>query len=101
MHSVWSGVDEDVVNLQTADALSAAKYALPHAARHHARGIVMSCGHTNPAVIQLLADVLPGYGLTPYVVQRESMGFISTESGPRSNARRWPWYRRVSRRRRW
>ena len=37
---------------------------------------LMSCGHTNPAVIQLLVDVLPGYGLTPYVVQCESMGFI-------------------------
>jgi 3-hydroxybutyryl-CoA dehydrogenase len=36
----------------------------------------MSCGQTDPAVIQLLVDVLPGYGLTPYVVQRESMGFI-------------------------
>jgi 3-hydroxybutyryl-CoA dehydrogenase len=37
---------------------------------------LMSCGHTEPAVIQLLVDVLPDYGLTPYVVQRESMGFI-------------------------
>jgi 3-hydroxybutyryl-CoA dehydrogenase len=37
---------------------------------------LMSCGHTNPAVIQLLVDVLPGYGLTPYVEQCESMGFI-------------------------
>ncbi len=37
---------------------------------------LMSCGHTDPAVIQLLARVLPGYGLTPYIVQRESMGFI-------------------------
>ncbi len=37
---------------------------------------LMSCGHTDPAVIQLLVDALPGYGLTPYVVQRESMGFI-------------------------
>ena len=37
---------------------------------------LMSCGQTDPAVIQLLVDVLPGYGLTPYVVQRESMGFI-------------------------
>ena len=37
---------------------------------------LMSCGRTDPAVIQLLADVLPGYGLTPYIVQRESMGFI-------------------------
>jgi 3-hydroxybutyryl-CoA dehydrogenase len=36
----------------------------------------MSCGQTDPAVIQLLVDLLPGYGLTPYVVQRESMGFI-------------------------
>jgi len=37
---------------------------------------LMSCGRTDPAVIQLLVDVLPGYGLTPYVVHRESMGFI-------------------------
>lgn len=37
---------------------------------------LMSCGHTEPAVIQLLVDVMPGYGLTPYVVHRESMGFI-------------------------
>ena len=37
---------------------------------------LMSCGRTDPAVIQLLVDLLPGYGLTPYVVQRESMGFI-------------------------
>lgn len=37
---------------------------------------LMSCGHTDPAVIQLLAELLPGYGLTPYIVQRESMGFI-------------------------
>jgi 3-hydroxybutyryl-CoA dehydrogenase len=37
---------------------------------------LMSCGQTDPAVIQLLVDALPGYGLTPYVVQRESMGFI-------------------------
>ena len=37
---------------------------------------LMSCGHTDTAVIQLLAELLPGYGLTPYIVQRESMGFI-------------------------
>jgi 3-hydroxybutyryl-CoA dehydrogenase len=37
---------------------------------------LMSSGRTDAAVIQLLVDVLPGYGLTPYVVQRESMGFI-------------------------
>ena len=37
---------------------------------------LMSCGRTDPAVIQLLVDVLPACGLTPYVVQRESTGFI-------------------------
>jgi hypothetical protein len=37
---------------------------------------LMSCGQTDPAVIQLLVDLFPGYGLTPYVVERESMGFI-------------------------
>jgi 3-hydroxybutyryl-CoA dehydrogenase len=37
---------------------------------------LMSCGQTDPAVIQLLADLLPNYGLRPYVVHRESMGFI-------------------------
>ena len=37
---------------------------------------LMSCGQTDPAVIELLVERLPGYGLTPYVVQRESMGFI-------------------------
>lgn len=37
---------------------------------------LMSCGHTDPAVIRLMADVLPGYGLAPYISQRESMGFI-------------------------
>jgi 3-hydroxybutyryl-CoA dehydrogenase len=37
---------------------------------------LMSCGHTDPGVIKLLYDVLPAYGLTPYIVERESMGFI-------------------------
>jgi len=37
---------------------------------------LMSCGHTEPAVTDRLAQLLPGYGLTPYRVQRESMGFI-------------------------
>ena len=37
---------------------------------------LMSCGRTDAAVIGLLADVLPSYGLTPYVVERESTGFI-------------------------
>ena len=37
---------------------------------------LMSCGHTDPAVIELIAKMLPGYGLTPYIVEAESMGFI-------------------------
>lgn len=37
---------------------------------------LMSCGQTDEAIIALLAECLPGYGLTPYVVRRESMGFI-------------------------
>lgn len=37
---------------------------------------LMSCGQTDPALIALLVERLPGYGLTPYVVRRESMGFI-------------------------
>lgn len=37
---------------------------------------LMSCGQTDPAVIALLAERLPDYGLTPYLVRRESMGFI-------------------------
>lgn len=37
---------------------------------------LMSCGQTDPAVIELLAQRLPAYGLSPYVVQTESMGFI-------------------------
>ena len=37
---------------------------------------LMSCGQTDPGIIDFLFKVLPSYGLTPYVVQRESMGFI-------------------------
>lgn len=37
---------------------------------------VMSCGQTDPAVIRLLLDVLPSYGLRPFEVRRESTGFI-------------------------
>jgi len=37
---------------------------------------LMSCGQTDAAIIPLLAERFPGYGLTPYVVRRESMGFI-------------------------
>lgn len=37
---------------------------------------VMSCGQTDPAVIQLLLQRLPLYGLLPFYVKRESVGFI-------------------------
>lgn len=37
---------------------------------------VMSCGRTDPAVIRLLMEVLPSYGLQPFEVRRESTGFI-------------------------
>jgi len=37
---------------------------------------LMSCGQTDPAVIDLMDKLLPGYGLTPYKVEAESMGFI-------------------------
>ena len=37
---------------------------------------VMSCGSTDPAVVALLVRVLPAYGLRPFEVRRESVGFI-------------------------
>ncbi|HWH28051.1 MAG TPA: 3-hydroxyacyl-CoA dehydrogenase family protein [Mycobacteriales bacterium] len=37
---------------------------------------VMSCGRTDPAVVQRLMAVLPDYGLIPFEVRRESTGFI-------------------------
>ena len=37
---------------------------------------LMSCGNTDPAVLDRLIRELPEYGLTPFQVQRESMGFI-------------------------
>jgi 3-hydroxybutyryl-CoA dehydrogenase len=37
---------------------------------------IMSCGETDPAVIDLLLRQLPVYGLDPFYVQRESVGFI-------------------------
>ena len=37
---------------------------------------LMSCGATRPALIAALMDVLPRFGLEPYHVQRESIGFI-------------------------
>ena len=37
---------------------------------------VMSCGLTDPAVVALLMEVLPSYGLVPFEVKRESTGFI-------------------------
>jgi len=37
---------------------------------------LMSCGATKPELIEALMDVLPRFGLEPYHVQRESIGFI-------------------------
>ena len=37
---------------------------------------LMSCGRTDPAVLDRLMEVLPRFGLTPFRVQGESMGFI-------------------------
>jgi 3-hydroxybutyryl-CoA dehydrogenase len=37
---------------------------------------VMSCGRTDQAVLDLLMERLPGYGLDPFLVRRESVGFI-------------------------
>jgi len=37
---------------------------------------LMSCGHTDPEVLDRLMAVLPRYGLTPFRVHKESMGFI-------------------------
>jgi 3-hydroxybutyryl-CoA dehydrogenase len=62
---------------------------------------LMSCGKTDPAVIQLLVDLLPGYGLTPTWCSARAWGSSSIASGPPSNARRLPWSPRASHRRRW
>ena len=37
---------------------------------------VMSCGHTDERVIDLLMQTLPAYGLVPFRVRSESVGFI-------------------------
>jgi 3-hydroxybutyryl-CoA dehydrogenase len=37
---------------------------------------LMSCGKTDPAIIDFLMGQLPLYGLVPFRVQRESVGFI-------------------------
>jgi 3-hydroxybutyryl-CoA dehydrogenase len=37
---------------------------------------VMSCGHTDRAVIDRLVDRLPAYGFEPFEVRAESVGFI-------------------------
>ena len=37
---------------------------------------VMSCGRTDPAVVRMLLERLPRYGLVPFEVRRESVGFI-------------------------
>jgi 3-hydroxybutyryl-CoA dehydrogenase len=36
----------------------------------------MSCGRTDPAVVDALMERLPRYGLVPFRVRRESDGFI-------------------------
>jgi 3-hydroxybutyryl-CoA dehydrogenase len=37
---------------------------------------LMSCGHTDPAIVALLMERLPRYGLVPFEVMAESTGFI-------------------------
>jgi 3-hydroxybutyryl-CoA dehydrogenase len=37
---------------------------------------LMSCGKTDPAIIDFLMEYLPLHGLVPFRVQRESVGFI-------------------------
>ena len=37
---------------------------------------IMSCGRTDPAVIERLMEAAPKWGLAPYHVRRESTGFI-------------------------
>ena len=37
---------------------------------------IMSCGHTDEAIIQLLMATLPSFGLTPFEVRAQSVGFI-------------------------
>ncbi|TNM50233.1 3-hydroxyacyl-CoA dehydrogenase family protein, partial [Nocardioides albidus] len=37
---------------------------------------LMSCGRTDPAVIDTLVTELPRFGLTPFVARKESLGFI-------------------------
>jgi 3-hydroxybutyryl-CoA dehydrogenase len=37
---------------------------------------IMSCGRTDPAVIRTLMEMAPLVGLEPYLVRRESVGFI-------------------------
>jgi 3-hydroxybutyryl-CoA dehydrogenase len=37
---------------------------------------LMSCGATRPEIIESLIEILPRFGLDPYHVQRESVGFI-------------------------
>jgi len=37
---------------------------------------IMSCGQTDPAVLDRLAAAVPAYGLDPFVAKKESLGFI-------------------------
>jgi 3-hydroxybutyryl-CoA dehydrogenase len=37
---------------------------------------LMSCGRTEPAIIDTLVERLPRYGLVPFAIRRESVGFL-------------------------
>ncbi|MFV0294539.1 MAG: 3-hydroxyacyl-CoA dehydrogenase family protein [Hyphomicrobiaceae bacterium] len=37
---------------------------------------LMANGKTDPAIMKLMAETLPRYGFTPYLVEKESIGFI-------------------------
>ncbi|MCW2866845.1 MAG: 3-hydroxybutyryl-CoA dehydrogenase [Marmoricola sp.] len=37
---------------------------------------LMSCGQTDPAVVTVVTSFLEGHGLAPFLVQRESVGFL-------------------------
>ena len=61
---------------------------------------LMSCGETDPAVIDALMDRLPAYGLAPFRVRARATDSSSTGSGRPSSANASWSSRRASRRRR-
>lgn len=65
-HELISGVErpERVVNMH---------FFMPPAQRAVE---LMSCGFTTPAIIDRLVEVLPQFGIVPFVARAESMGFI-------------------------